>query len=179
MCFVLFYIRSSFSQGERPLDIKTFFPVISLLLVSCAGDQPTIRPTIDATQRWLNAKCPPSEVCTPQNEPERIGDAYLKAVLAGECHEAASYWAFDLQNEIVENCQQGISLTAENGTRCRLTQYEIEKVLIENIAGGKSTKFSGNFLYVCDDISRDYQANNLKLFFNNLNGKWRIIGIDP
>jgi hypothetical protein len=175
---VLFYFQSSLSQGERLLDIKVFLSVILLLVVSCSGEQPAGRPTVDATQRWLNAKCPPSEVCAPQSEPERIGRAYLAVVLDGECQEAASYWIPNLQTEAVEYCQQGIVLSAENMGRCRLTEYDIEEALVEDTAGGKSTIFSGYFHHVCDDASRDYQTEDLKLFFNHLDGEWRITGID-
>ena len=124
---MLFYFQPSFSQGERPLDIKTFLPVILLLLVSCAGEGSAGRPTVDATQRWLNAKCPPSEGCAPESGPEIIGRAYLAAVLAGDCNEAASFWEPDLQTGAVENCQQGIVLSVEISGRCRLTEYNIEK----------------------------------------------------
>jgi hypothetical protein len=167
----------SFSQGERPLDIKIFFPIL-LLIVSCAGERPTVRLTVDATQRWLNAKCPPREVCAPRSGPEIIGRAYLAAVLAGDCNEAASYWDPDLQTGVVENCQQGILLSAEISGRCRLTEYTIEKEFIEDTAGGKSINFSGYFLFVCTGASREYQTNNLKLFLNDRHGEWCITGID-
>jgi hypothetical protein len=178
MCFVLFYFQSSFSQGERLLDIKVLLSVILLLVVSCSGEQPAGRATVDTTQRWLNAKCPPSEVCAPQSGPDSIGRAYLAAVLAGDCTEAASYWTPDLQTQAVENCQQGIVLSAEIKGHCRLTEYDIEEVLVEDTAGEKSTIFSGYFLHACDDASRDYQTEDLKLFFNHHDGEWYITGID-
>jgi hypothetical protein len=165
-------------SGERPLYIKTLLPVVLLLVVSCSGEQPAGRATVDATQRWLNAKCPPSEVCAPKIGPEIIGRAYLAAVLAGDCDEAAIYWDPDLQTEAVANCQQGIVLSAEISGRCRLTEYNIEKLFIEDTAGGKSTNYSGYFLYVCTGASREYQTNSLKLFFNARHGEWRITGID-
>jgi hypothetical protein len=169
---------AKFIPGERPLDIKTFLLVILLLVVSCSGEQPAGRPTVDATQRWLNAKCPPSEGCAPESGPEIIGRAYLAAVLTGDCNEAASYWDLDLQTGVLENCQQGILLSAEISGRCRLTEYTIGKVFIEDAAGGKSINYSGYFLYVCTGASREYQTNNLKLFFNDRDGEWRITGID-
>ena len=49
------------------------------------------------------------------------------SVLAGECNEAASYWAPDLRTEAVEHCQKGIVMSAETKGRCRLTEYDIEK----------------------------------------------------
>ena len=170
--------RAKFIPGERPLDIKTFLPVILLLVVSCSGEQPAGRPTVDATQRWLNAKCPPSEGCAPESGPEIIGRAYLAAVLAGDCNEAASYWDPDLQTEAIENCQQGIVLSAEIEGLCLLTDYEIEKEFIEDTAEGKSINFSGYFHHVCTDASRNYQTNSLKLFFNDRDGEWRITGIE-
>ena len=164
--------------GERPLYIKTLLLAILLLVVSCSGEQPAGRPTVDATQRWLNAKYPPSEGCAPETGPEIIGRAYLAAVLAGDCNEAASFWVPDLQTGVVENCQQGIVLSAEISGRCRLTEYTIEKEFIEDTAGGKSINYSGYFLHVCDDATRDYSTDNLKLFFNDLEGEWHITGID-
>jgi hypothetical protein len=117
-------------------------------------------------------------VCAPGSGPEIVGRAYLAAVLAGDCNEAASYWDTDLQTEVVENCQQGILLSAEISGRCRLTEYTVEKEFIEVTTEGKSVSFSGLFLFVCDDASREYQTNSLKLFFNDRLGEWHITGID-
>jgi predicted phosphoadenosine phosphosulfate sulfurtransferase len=69
-------------------------------------------------------------------------------------------------------------LSAEISGRCRLTEYTIEKEFIEDTAGGKSINYSGYFLHVCDDATRDYLTDNLKLFFNDLEGEWHITGID-
>jgi hypothetical protein len=169
---------AKYTPGGRALEIKIFLPLFLLLVVSCSGEQPTARPTVDATQRWLNAKCPPSEICAPESGPESIGRAYLTAVLAGECEQAASYWIPDLGAEAVENCQQGIVLSDESKSGCRLFEYDIEKVLIEDATGGKSIKFSGYFLHACEEDSGDHPIENLELFFTERDGEWRITGID-
>ncbi len=110
----------------------------------------------------MNARCPPSEVCAPKSSLESIGRAYLAAVLAGDCNVAASYWDPGLYGEAIENCQQGIFLSAEMKGHCPLTEYDIDKVLIEDTPGGISINFSGYFLHACDDASRDYPTENLK-----------------
>jgi hypothetical protein len=105
-------------------------------------------------------------------------DAYLAAFLAKDSTEAPSYWDPDLQTEVVEICQQGVVLSAEKKGSCRLTEYDIEEVLVEDTASGKSIHFSGYFHHICDDASRDYQTEDLKLFYNHHDGEWRITGID-
>jgi hypothetical protein len=167
-----------FIHGERPLYYKIFLPVILLLVVSCSPEQPAGRPTVDTTQRWLNAKCPPSEVCAPENEVERVGRAYLTAILSRDCDEAASYWAQAMQTEAVKNCKQGIILPDEVMGRCQLTEYEIEKAIIEDTTMGKSINYSGYFLYSCEDADNGFQTENLKLFLREPAGEWEITGME-
>ena len=69
-------------------------------------------------------------------------------------------------------------MSAEINGRCHLTEYTLEEEFIEDLAVGKSINYSGYFLYVCTGASRENQTNNLKLFFNDRHGKWRITGID-
>ena len=167
-----------FNHGERPLCFKIFLPVILLLAVSCSPEQPAGRPTVDTTQRWLNAKCPPSEVCAPENETERVGRAYLAAILARDCDEAASYWAQVMQTETLENCRKGIILADEVMGRCLLTEYEFEKAIIEDTTMGKSINFSGYFVYGCEDNDNGCQTKNLKFFLHEHAGEWEITGME-
>jgi len=51
-------------------------------------------------------------------------------------------------------------------------------VLIEDATGGKSIMFSGIFLYACDETARDYVIEKFELFLTELDGEWRITGID-
>ena len=152
--------------------------VLLLLVASCTGEQPAVRPTIDATQRWLNAKCPPQEVCAPQSSPEDIGRAYLEAIIAENCAVAVGYWKPDFRTEGMEICSEGIVLPGKSDNRCQLIGFNTDEIIIEQLAQGKSILFSGYFLYDCGDEIGKYETNALKLSADDRDGDWLIIGID-
>ena len=120
--------------------------VLLLFIVSCTGTQPTVRTTIDATQRWLNAKCPPEEVCASQSDPEDVGRAFLEELIAGNCAEAVSFWKPDFRTQGMEICSKGIVLPGKSDNRCHLIEFKTDEVIIEQYAQGKSIQFYGYFL---------------------------------
>ena len=137
-----------------------------------------MRPTVDVTQRWLNAKCPPEDICGPQSSAEDSGLAFLEAVIAGNCAEAVSYWKPDLRTQGMEICSKGIVLPDKSDDRCQLIEFKADHVESEQLAQGKAVLFSGYILYDCGDETGKYETNNLKLFADDLDGDWFIIGID-
>ena len=152
--------------------------VLLLFIVSCTGTQPTVRPTIDATQRWLNAKCPPEEVCASQSDPEDVGRAFLEELIAGNCAEAVSFWKPDFRTQGMEICSMGIVLPGKSDNRCHLIEFKTDEVIIEQFAQGKSIQFSGYFLYDCGEEIGKYETNALKLSADDRDGDWLIIGFD-
>jgi hypothetical protein len=83
-----------------------------------------------------------------------------------------------MQTEAVKNCKQGIILPDEVMGRCQLTEYEIEKAIIEDTTMGKSINYSGYFLYSCEDADNGFQTENLKLFLREPAGEWEITGME-
>jgi hypothetical protein len=158
--------------------IKLWLPVFLLFIVSCTGEQPTVRPTVDATQRWLNAKCPPEDICAPQSSPEDIGRAFLEAVIAGNCAEAVSYWKPELRTQGMEICSKGIVQPDKSDDRCQLIEFKADHVELEQLAQGKAVLFSGYFLYDCGEEIGRYETNALKLSVDDRDSNWLIIGID-
>ena len=149
-----------------------------LFIVSCTGAQPTVRPTIDATQRWLDAKCPPEEVCASQSDPEDVGRAFLEELIAGNCAEAVSFWKPDFRTQGMEICSKGIVLPGRSDGRCQLIEIKTDEVVIEYLTQGKSLQFHGNFLYDCGEEIGKYVTNTLKLSIDDRDGDWLLIGID-
>jgi hypothetical protein len=160
------------------LKIKLLLSALFLFIVSCTGEQPAVRPTIDVTQRWLNAKCPPPEVCAPKNSPEDIGLAYLEAIIAGKCDEAAGYWMPDSRPRGMEVCLKGIVPPGKPDNPCQLIDFKTDEIIIEQLTQGKSILFSGYFLYDCGDDSGKYETNALMLTFDDRDGEWLLFGID-
>ena len=160
------------------LIIKLLLSALLLFIVSCTGEQPAVRPTIDVTQRWLNAKCPPEDICGPQSSPEDFGRAYLEAVIAGNCAEAVGYWKPDFRSQGIEICSKGIMLPDKSDDRCKLIEFESNNVELEQLAQGKSILFSGYFLYDCGDEIGKYETNALMLTFDDRDGDWLLFGID-
>jgi len=152
--------------------------VLLLLGASCTGEQPAVRPTIDATQRWLNAKCPPEDICAPQINPEDVGRAYLEAIIAGNCAVAVGYWKPDFRARGMEICSEGIVLPGKSDNRCQLIDFNTDEIIIEQLAQCKSILFSGYFLYDCGEEIGKYETNALKLSVDDRDSDWLIIGID-
>lgn len=160
------------------LKIKLFLSGIVLLIASCAGEGPAVRPTVDSTQRWLNAKCPPQDICAQQSSPEDIGRAYLEAIIARMCDEAAGYWKPELRTQGMEICSKGIVLPDKSDDRCQLIEFNTDHVESVQLAQGLAVLFSGYFRYECGEGRVKFETNNLKLFADDLHGDWFLIGSD-
>ena len=142
---------------------------------ACTSAQPDARTTVDATQRWLNAKCPPQEACPTQDHEDETGRAFLNAVIAGDCDRAADYWVNDSKPQGLEACTNGFVLPGEQDLRCHLIEFRIDEFTIEQ---SRSILFSGRFLYDCDGDQGSIEKNTLKLSGKDRDGEWLIFEID-
>jgi hypothetical protein len=164
--------------GGQPLKIKYFILLLWLCLVSCGGGGPEAGPTIDATQRWLNVKCPPGEACAPEQSPEEIAQDYLEALIVGHCDQAAGYWLPERKDRAKEHCASGLLLPGRQSEGCQLIGFSSDETSIEKLAEGISFRISGKYSFECDQESEEYEVNDLILFFEEIEGEWYVAGFE-
>ena len=137
-----------------------------------------MRPTVDATQRWMNAKCPPQEACAPESSLEDIAHAYLEALIDGNCAQAADYWLPEREGRAREHCASGRLLPEMKDEGCQLMEFSSEKTSIEQLGEGISIYMSGEYLFDCDQETVPFEVEDLILFFEEREGEWYIAGFN-
>lgn len=147
-----------------------------MFLISCSGSFPGARPTVDATQRWLNAKCPPQEACAPESGLEEMAQDYLEALFIGNCDQAAGYWLPERKDRAKEHCVSGLLFPDEQIESCQLTEFSSDETSVEQLAEGVSLQISGTYFFECDQESGEYEVEDLILFFEEREGTWYIAG---
>ena len=75
--------------------------VLTLILVSCIGADQSNR---DNQDRWSSAKCPPTEICGPQIDPETLIVAWLDASQNNLCTVLTKYTSPDRSDIIPIYC---------------------------------------------------------------------------
>ena len=164
--------------GRQPLKINYFILLLSLCLVACTGEVGPARPTVDETQRWLSAKCPPQEACVPEQSLEDIAQNYMEALVVGNCEEAAGYWLPERKDRAEEHCTTGLLLPDMQYEGCQLIEFSSEKTNVERLAEGISVRISGKYTFECDQETEEYEVNDLILFFEEREGEWYIAGFN-
>jgi len=146
--------------------------------VACSGEVQPVRPTIDATQRWLNAKCPPQEACAPEQSLEDIARNYLEALIIGNCDQAAGYWLPERKDRAKEHCASGLLLPGKQFEGCQLIEFSSDETNIEHLAEGVSVRISGKYTFECDQETEEYEVNDLILFFEEREAEWYVAGFE-
>ena len=99
-----------------------FMGLVAFTVISCGGmDQPGR----DAQDRWLSAKCPPTEICGPQTYPETLVIAWLDASKNDLCSVLTKYTSPDRIGIIPNYCG------AVEG-------YDIETISVNETDSGKN-----------------------------------------
>jgi hypothetical protein len=152
--------------------------LLLLFVVACTGGGPAARPTVDATQRWLSAKCPPQAACAPEGGLEDIAQAYLEALILGNCDQAAGYWLPERKDRAREHCASGRLLPDIQNEGCQLVEFSSDETSIDQLAEGISVRISGKYFFECDQESGEYEVNDLILFFEEREGEWYLAGFN-
>jgi len=94
--------------------------LLTLALVSCASVDQSDR---DIPDRWSSAKCPPTEICGPQIDPETLVVAWLDASQNKEVADRPN------QKEVTIQGRMEFTLDGESHTRSKWS------FLVEEIGG--------------------------------------------
>ena len=165
LCSIL---NTSHSQGDRSLNRKLLLPVMMLLLVlSCSGGEAPVDESKDPQQRALNAKCPPTEVCGPQDSPETLVIAWLNASEHGLCSVLAKYTSPNRSDIVADYCGSTES-------------YLINTMVVRQAAGWigdgsnlKEVAIQGRLEFTHNGDS--HTRRNWSIPIEEIGGKWFVI----
>jgi len=154
------------SQPGRPIlsQIISLMVVLTLALVSCVSVDQSDR---DIPDRWSSAKCPPTEICGPQIDPETLVVAWLDASQNNLCTVLTKYTSPD-RSEIIPNYCGAVDF------------YEIEAVSVKEVAAGeidrpneKQVIILGRLEFTLDGES--HTRSKWSFLVEEIGGKWFVI----
>ncbi len=141
--------------------------MLLILMVSCSGNGEPGKTVVDPTQRWLNAKCPPAEVCGPQRSPETLAIAWLEASENGLCSVLAKYTSPDRSNIVTDYCGSTESYQIEDISVKETTE------LIDGRPNLKEITMDGNLIFTLHGETETLK--NWTILVEDIGGKWYVI----
>lgn len=123
--------------------------------------------TLDSQERWLSAKCPPTEVCSPQSYPETLVVAWLDASENGLCSVLTKYTSPD-RSEIIPNYCGAVD------------NYKIEAISVKESAAGnkdrpnlKEVTIQGRLEFTLN--VDNHTRRNWSIYIEEIGDKWFVI----
>ncbi len=137
--------------------------LLALTIMACGRvDQPNT----DAQDRWLSAKCPPTEICGPQTSPETLVRSWLEASQNGLCSVLTKYTSPQRTKIVQDYCGKTLS-------------YKINTIEINDSRGDivgkqnlKEAIILGNLEFIRNGESHSVQKWSLVL--EDIGGKWYV-----
>ena len=138
--------------------------LVAFTVRSCGGmDQPGR----DAQDRWLSAKCPPTEICGPQTNPETLVIAWLDASKNDLCRVLTKYTSPE-RTEIIPNYCGAVD------------SYKIEAISVKEVDAGendgpnqKEATILGRLVFTLDGDS--HTRSKWSILIEEIGGKWFVI----
>jgi hypothetical protein len=125
-----------------------------------------VEESIDLQQRALNAKCPPTEDCSPQSSPQTLVIAWLDASEKGLCSVLAKYTSPDRSAIVTDYCSSTQS-------------YMIDTIVVRDAAGRiagrpnlKEVRMDGKLRFVLH--GENGTRGNWRILVEYLGGKWYV-----
>ena len=165
---MLFLILNPNFKGGLPLTRLILLSIsLLILVVSCSVNGGTSEETVDPTQRWLSAKCPPTEVCGPQTNPETLVIAWLEASHNGLCSVLTKYTSPQSTKIVNDYCGKTLS-------------YKINSIEIKDSLGDIDGKQILKEAIILGDLefTRNGENHSLQkwsLIVEDIGGKWFVI----
>jgi len=134
--------------------------VLTLALVSCVSVDQSDR---DIPDRWSSAKCPPTEICGPQIDPETLVVAWLDASQNSLCTVLTKYTSPD-QAEIIQNYCGAVDF------------YKIDAISVIEVADRPNHKeviIFGRLEFTLDGES--HTRSKWSFIVEEIGGKWFVI----
>ena len=141
--------------------------MLLFLLVSCSEIDLLGYETLDSQTRWLSAKCPPTEICGPQTNPETLVIAWLDASKNDLCSVLTKYTSPD-RIEIIPNYCDAVE------------SYNIETISVKEIAAGendrsklKEVTIQGRLEFTSNGVS--HTRRTWSIIVEEIGGIWFVI----
>ena len=134
--------------------------LLTLALVSCISVDQSDR---DIQDRWSSAKCPPTEICGPQTDPETLVIAWLDASQNNLCTVLTKYTSPD-RSVIIPNYCGAVDF------------YEIDAVSVKEVAdrpNQKEVTIQGVLEFTLDGES--HTRSKWSFLVEEIGGKWFVI----
>ena len=163
---------------QQLLKTKFLALLIIMFVVSCSRSAQSGETAIDATQHRLSTECPTQEICAPVDSLVDTAQAYLEALILGNCDQAADYWLPERKDRAREHCASGRLLPELQEEACLLVEFSSRDTKIEQLGKGISVHISGEYHFDCDQGTETYEVSDLILFFEEKEGEWFIAGFN-
>jgi hypothetical protein len=121
------------------------------------------QPGRDAQDRWLSAKCPPTEICGPQTYPETLVIAWLDASKNDLCSVLSEYTSPD-RSEIIPNYCSAVE------------SYQIDAISVKETANRlnlKEVTIQGRLEFTLNGDS--HTRRSWTILIEEIGGKWFVI----
>ncbi|MGB3702598.1 MAG: hypothetical protein WA997_15125 [Anaerolineales bacterium] len=157
-------IMFGFSRRKNLFIKRLLFGVLLFSLVACGGiDQPGK----ETQDRWSSAKCPPTEICGPQTNPETLVRAWLDASKNNLCSVLTKYTSPDHSEIIPIYCGA-------------VESYKIEAISVKEVGAGenngpnqKEVTIEGRLEFILNGES--HTRRNWSIIIEEIGDKWFVI----
>ena len=154
------------SQPGRPiLSHKVILmALLTLSLVSCVNVDQSDR---DIQDRWSSAKCPPTEICGPQIDPETLVVAWLDASQNNLCTVLTKYTSPD-RSEIIPIYCDAVDF------------YEIDAISVKEAGVGENDRPNQKEVIILGELEfkldgESHTRNKWSFLVEEIGGKWFVI----
>jgi hypothetical protein len=137
--------------------------VLLFLLIACSEIDLLGNETLDSQARWLSAKCPPTEICGPQFDPETLVIAWLDASKNDLCSVLTKYTSPDRSEIIPDYCSA-------------VESYQIDAISVKETADKsnlKEVKIQGRLEFTLNGDS--HTRRTWSILVEEIGGKWFVI----
>ena len=141
--------------------------VLLFSLVACSEIELLGNETLDSQERWLSAKCPPTEICGPQRNPETLVIAWLDASENDLCSVLSKYTSPD-QSEIIPIYCGAVE------------SYDIETISVSESDSGKNNNSNLNDVEIQGRLEftlngDSHTRRKWSILIEEMGGKWFVV----
>jgi hypothetical protein len=121
----------------------------------------------------LLAACSEIGLADPHSGPEPLARAYLEAIKSQDCTKAESYWDPEFRYMVADRCKGDRYLFGAE-YRCRIVGFQIDEILLDELAAGTVVRLYGTFNHQCTETGDEYTKDEVSIYVDDYGEKWYI-----